>query len=376
MNALKKPIRWVIVLVVLVFLCGVLPRIFPPILPTIHVEPEPILCIGGDTLLNHCVGGFAFTNSMAAMLLVDALLIVLFLTATRKARLVPTGLQNFMEWIIELLYKQCQQVAGKNAPRVFPVGATVFLIVLFANYFELIPGVDSIGRVQHAEENAQGYEIDRNTPEGSLFIWLNTHCPVITQAEYDQLTPADQQARANAGCRAPIQEGAPIEFRGWVIVPTVRTASTDINVTLALALSIFGAIQIYGIINHIPPGRSGVGGVLTGTRRYLSKFFNVSGLRNEGVGKIFGAVDLFASILELIGEFVKIISFTFRLFGNIFAGTVLIFVTMSIIPYIAPVAPLLLEVFVGVIQAYVFMMLAWVFMGVAAQVHGEHSEAH
>jgi len=298
------------------------------------------------------------------------------LIATRKARLVPTGFQNFMEWIIELLYKQCQQVAGKHAARVFPVGATVFLIVLFANYMELIPGVDSIGRVEHAEGNTQGYELDRNTPEGSLFVWLNTHCPVITQAEYDRLSSSAKQARADAGCRAPTQNGAPAEFRGWVVVPTLRTATTDINLTLALALAIFGAIQIYGIINHIPPGKHGVGGALAGTRRYMSKFFNVSGLRNEGAGKIFGAVDLFASLLELIGEFVKIISFTFRLFGNIFAGTILIFVTMSIVPYIAPVAPMLLETFVGVIQAYVFMMLAWVFMSVAAQVHGEHSEAH
>ena len=374
MKALRKLIRWLIILAIFVFLCGVLPRLFPPILPTIHVEPEPVLCIG-DTLANHCAAGFPISNSMIAMAIVDAVLIIFFLLATRKAQIVPSGLQNFMEWIVELLYRQCQQVAGKNAPRVFPVGAAIFLFVLFANYMELIPGVDTIGRVQHAEENEQGYELSRNTPEGSFFVMLNTNCPVITEAKYNQLTPAQKQARAEAGCQGPIAEGAGPEFRGWVVVPTVRTVTTDINLTLALALVAFGAIQTFGIINHRPHNRTGVRATLTGIRRYLSKFFNVSGLRREGTGKIFGAVDLFASLLELIGEFVKIISYTFRLFGNIFAGTVLIFVTMSIIPYIAPVAPMLLEVFVGAIQAYVFMMLTWVFMGVAAQVHGEHSEA-
>ena len=374
MSALKKLIRWLIFLAIFVLLCGVLPRVFPPILPTIHVEPEPVFCIG-DTVANRCAAGYPITNSMIAMAIVDVVLIILFLIATRKAQLVPSGAQNFMEWIVELLYRQCQQVAGKNAPRVFPIGATIFLFVLFANYMELIPGVDTIGRVQHAEQNQQGYELSRSTPEGSLFLMLNTSCPVITETQYNQLTAAQKQARAQAGCQAPIPQGAGPEFRGWVVVPTVRTVTTDINLTLALALVAFGAIQTYGIINHRPLNQTGFRASLTGTRRYLSKFFNVSGLRREGTGKIFGAVDLFASLLELIGEFVKIISYTFRLFGNIFAGTVLIFVTMSIIPYLAPVAPMLLEVFVGAIQAYVFMMLTWVFMGVAAQVHGEHSEA-
>ncbi len=372
MNSLKKLIRWLIILALFVFLCGILPRLFPTILPPIHIEAEPVFCIGG-TLLNHCEGGFAITNSMVATFIVDALLIICFLIASRQPRLVPVGIQNLFEWLIELLYNQCERVAGANAPRIFPVGATIFLFVLFANYMELLPGVESIGYVRQVEENEQGYELDKNTPEGSLFVWLNPSCPVITQAEYDQLTPAARQARAEAGCREPIQEGE--EFRGWMVVPVVRTATTDINVTLALALVAFTSTQMYGIINHRPRNKKGIGATLAGIRRYSSKFFPVAGFRREGTGKIFGAVDLFAGLLELVGEFVKIISFTFRLFGNITAGTVLIFVMMSLLPYLLPLAPLLLEVFVGAIQAYVFMMLTWVFMSVAAQVHGEHSEA-
>ena len=377
MNAMKRLVRMVIVLGIFVLLCGILPRLVPTVLPTIRVEAEPVLCIGGD-LAHQCEGGFSITNSMIATLIVDALLIVLFGIVARRPKLVPSGLQNFLESMIELLYSQAEQVAGKNASRVFPIGATIFLFVFFANYMELLPGVDSIGYVHRAEKSVQGYERDRSTPEGSPVVFINVRCPVITQEEYDRLTPAARQARAEAGCREPIKtagEGEPEEDKGWVVVPTVRTASTDINVTLALALVAVAASQVYGVMNHMPHGQKGVRSVLTGLQRYLSKFFNIGGFRREGAGKIFGAVDFFASLLEGLGEFVRILSFTFRLFGNIFAGTVLIFVVMSLIPYVGPVAALLLETFVGLIQAYVFMMLTFVFMNVAAQVHGEHAEA-
>jgi len=379
MNAIARLIRWAVIVGLFVFLCGILPRLFPTILPTVSVEAEPVLCLGGD-LAHHCEGGFAVTNSLVATLIVDVALIAIFLIISRSPRLVPGRLQNFFEAFIEILYGQAEQVAGKNAARIFPVGATIFLFVFFANYMELLPGVESVGYVHHAEGDVQGYELDPSTPEGSFLVFLNPRCPVITQDAYDRLTPAAQQARAEAGCREPIHEAAEGEGesevdRGWTVVPTVRTASTDINVTLALALMVFISTQVYGAINHIPHDRKGVAGVLTGIKRYANKFFNTGGLKKPGPAKIFGAIDWFASLLEGLGEFVRIVSFTFRLFGNIFAGTVLIFVVMSLVPYVGPVATLLLETFVGLIQAYVFMMLAFVFMNAAAQVHGEHGEA-
>jgi F-type H+-transporting ATPase subunit a len=381
MASLGKLIRNLIIIGVIVFLCGFLPRLVPAVLPPILVEAEPVACIGGD-LLHHCEGGFPITNSMVATLIVDVLLIVLFLLATRRVKLVPSGLQNFMETIIELLYNQAEQVAGKNAPKIFPIGATVFLFVLFANYMELLPGIDTVGYVTHPENEAiQAYELDPSTPEGSFLVFLNPRCPIITEAEFDALDAGERQARVEAGCRVePLHESAAAtegeaehaENPGWAVVPTVRTATTDLNTTLGITIVVVIAIQIYGIRNHIPHGRSGIGGVLTGMRRYFGKFFNVSGLRKPGPAKIFGAIDLFASLLEGFSELIKFVSFSFRLFGNIFAGTVLIFVVMSLIPYVGPVATLLLETFVGAIQAYVFMMLTFVFMNVAAQVHEAH----
>jgi F-type H+-transporting ATPase subunit a len=368
MKAITRLFKIAIWLGIFVFLCGILPKLVPATLPPITVEAEPVLCVGGD-LLHHCEGGFAITNTLIATLLVDALLIIFFLIAARRPKLVPAGIQNFFEMIIDVLYSQARQVAGSNAAKIFPVGATIFLFVFFANYMELAPGVDSIGYVVRAEE-AQGYELSAESP----VALLNPSCPALTHEKFDALKDDEKAARATNGCKTPGADEE--ENKGWEVIPAVRTATTDINTTLALALAAVAATQVYGVMGHIPHGKKGVGAVLSGIKRYLSKFFNIGGLRKEGAGKIFGAVDLFASLLEGLSEFVKVISFTFRLFGNIFAGTILIFVVMSLIPYVGPVAALLLETFVGLIQAYVFMMLTFVFMNTAAQVHGEHAEGH
>lgn len=368
MTRFRKLVSRVIIIAIFMFLFGCsslfgipgLPQLVPTILPPILIEAEPVACIGGD-VLHHCEGGFPITNSMVATVIVDVLVIALFWAAARRPKLVPTGLQNFFEMFIEILYNQAVQVAGKNAPKVFPVGATIFIFVFFANYMELLPGIDSIGFVRHAEGNIQGYEL---VDESAPVVFLNPRCKVLSEKDLARLDEGERGARREAGCDDNAE--------GWTVVPTVRTATTDLNTTLAIALVAVASIQIYGIQGHIPHDRSGVGGVLIGMRRYFGKFFNVSGLRKEGPAKIFGAIDLFASVIEGFSELIKIVSFSFRLFGNIFAGTVLIFVVTFLVPYVGPVATLLLETFVGAIQAYVFMMLTFVFMNIAAQTHDEH----
>ena len=223
MNSMKKLIRIVIVLGVFVLLCGILPRLVPAILPTISIEAEPVFCIGGN-LANGCAGGFGVTNSLLATALVDVLLIGLFWSVTRKLKEVPSGTQNFLEAMIDILFGQARQIAGSNAAKIFPVGATIFLFVFFANYMELVPFVDSVGYVHHAEGKTQGYELDKSTPEGSAVVFINPSCKVITTDAFNRLTKAAQQARADAGCQAPIS--ATSEDKGWAVVPTVRTATT------------------------------------------------------------------------------------------------------------------------------------------------------
>jgi len=135
-----------------------------------------------------------------------------------------------------------------------------------------------------------------------------------------------------------------------VFIPILRGPTADINTTLALALIAMGMVQVYGFKFQ---------GI-----KYLKKFFNFSNPINGFVG-----------ILELVSEFSKVISFTFRLFGNIFAGEVLISVMTFLVPVIAPMPFYALEIFVGVIQGLVFLMLATVFMNMATLGHGadEHS---
>lgn len=139
-----------------------------------------------------------------------------------------------------------------------------------------------------------------------------------------------------------------------VIVPFIRSSSADLNVTIAIATVTVIAVQIFGI------GAIGAG-------KHFGKFFNFK-----------GPIDFFVGILELVSEFAKIVSFSFRLFGNIFAGEVLLTVVLFLVPYIVPLPFLALEIFVGIVQALVFAMLALVFLKMAVEEHGgeEHAKNH
>jgi F-type H+-transporting ATPase subunit a len=144
----------------------------------------------------------------------------------------------------------------------------------------------------------------------------------------------------------------------WVVLPYVRVPSTDLNMTLALALISFVSIQALGI------RALGLGG-------YLSKFLPFMSLINKPTG----AMDLGIGLLEMIGEFAKILSFSFRLLGNIFAGSILLFVISFLVPAIIPWALFLFEFGVGILQALIFALLTAIFMNSATIGHGEEGHA-
>ncbi len=150
----------------------------------------------------------------------------------------------------------------------------------------------------------------------------------------------------------------PEELHGEIInVPIFRSMNADVNMTLAVALISVISTQVFGI-------------AALGILPYAGKFF---------VPPWKDPVGTFIGILELIAEFAKIISFSFRLFGNIFAGEVLLVVISFLMPYVAPIPFLGLEIFVGFIQALVFSMLTLVFLKMAVTAHGghdEHEEGH
>ncbi len=137
-----------------------------------------------------------------------------------------------------------------------------------------------------------------------------------------------------------------------VPIPVFRSMNADVNMTLAIAAISVVMTQIFGI-------------AALGVAPYASKFF-VNPLRDP--------IGCFVGILELIAECAKVVSFTFRLFGNIFAGEVLLVVISFLVPYVAPLPFLGLEIFVGFIQAFVFALLTLVFLKMAVTAHtGDHA---
>ncbi len=137
------------------------------------------------------------------------------------------------------------------------------------------------------------------------------------------------------------------------LIPFLRSGSADLNTTIALSLIVVFTIQAAGII-------------ALGLRGYAKKFF-ISPFHKPYV------IGTFVGLLELLGEATKILSFSFRLFGNIFAGEVLLTVMLHLVPYVLPLPFLLFEIFVGFIQAFVFAMLTLVFLKMAMLPHEEHA---
>lgn len=151
-----------------------------------------------------------------------------------------------------------------------------------------------------------------------------------------------------------------------LFIPYLRGGTADINTTLALAL-----IAVVG--SHI------VGVITIGAWHHLNKFLNLKAFA-EIPGKIKSDVSIvlvnpikaFVGIVEFIGEIAKIASLSFRLFGNIFAGEVLLASMMALFAFFLPLPFMFLEIIVGLIQALIFSLLTLVFMTIAMESHEEH----
>lgn len=132
-----------------------------------------------------------------------------------------------------------------------------------------------------------------------------------------------------------------------VLVPIFRPPAADLNFTLALAL-------ISVVMTHY------ISLTTIGASAYIARFLS------------FNPIYLFVGILEIVAEFTKIISLSFRLFGNIFAGEALLTTISSLLAFIAPLPFMMLELLVGFVQATVFMMLTLVFITILAEKHEAH----
>jgi F-type H+-transporting ATPase subunit a len=254
------------------------------------------------------VAGFSITNTLIASWLSIIVLVVLFYVCTRKMKLIPGRLQNLAEMAVEALLSFVKSAAGeKHARLLFPAVATIFIYVITNAYLAMLPFF------------------------GTIVV---------------------------AG-----QEG---EF-----VPLFRSANTDINVPLSIAVMSFIFIEFWGMKS-------------LGASRYLGEFFNVGqlgrGVKELFTGKIrpaitnigFGFINLFVGLLEVFSHLIRIVSFTFRLFGNMTAGEILLLVSAFLIPFIFTIPFYGLELLIGFIQALIFAGLTLVFGIIAvAPMHEE-----
>ena len=299
----------------------------PTIAPNVFLPGEKI----GHPPINVPIINQPLTNTLVATFLTDIVVLSLGFYVWRKVssgNLVPSGFYNAFEALFEFLWNTAVSTAGrKNAIKFIPYMATIFIMVLVANWMELIPGVDSVGVLEPAHGKFTGYEAHSI---GSAY-WLDGRHEL----------PHDEG-----------HHGHHELCHSCTITPYVRAAATDLNFTLALALISVFMTQVFGF-SALKMG-------------HIGKFLNFSALVNKpGMG----LMDFAVGILELISEFAKILSFTFRLFGNIFAGQLLLFIMGSLVSFIIPTGLYLFEMFVGLIQAYVFSMLTLVFMSQATEAH-------
>jgi F-type H+-transporting ATPase subunit a len=253
--------------------------------------------------------GHSVPNTLPATWLTMLLLIVVSFFATRKIKLVPSGLQNAVEAIVEMFYGFIEGVAGAQAPLFFPLVATFFFFILISNWMGIFPGFGSVG------------------------VWAEHHGETV-------------------------------------LVPFFRSANAHLSTTVALATISVGATQYFGFKLL---GRSFLG-------RYFT-FKSDSAKKEKPAASGFAALigkmaifmervsNAFVGILELISEFIKIMSFSFRLFGNIFAGEVLLIVVSFLCAFLASLPFMALEIFVGFVQALIFSMLSLVFFMMATAHH-------
>ena len=157
---------------------------------------------------------------------------------------------------------------------------------------------------------------------------------------------------------------------GLSFIPYLRGGTADINTTLALAIMAVVGANIFGVLS-------------LGVWKTLNKYVNLKALgdifrkiRHEPTIILVAPITFFVGLIEIIGEFAKIASLSFRLFGNVFAGEVLLVSMAALVAYVVPIPFMFLELLVGVIQALIFAILTVVYFTIASSDHEEHEEGH
>jgi F-type H+-transporting ATPase subunit a len=292
----------------------------------VHVE------LAAETLFK--IGPVPVTNSMVTMWGVMAILILVFWAAARKKAAVPGKFQLIIEMIVDFIRNLVISTAGpKLGRKIMPLIMGLFVFILFANLSGLLPGMGTIGEWQEPEhETAAVTTTGETTTEDSH--------------ESTEATSTDESHDAAAVTKE--------EDHGKVLLPYLRAPNADINMTLAMALIAIVTVQLAGIRAH---------GVIGRVKHMADPPFLLP--------------------IEIIGEVSRVVSLAARLFGNVFAGEVLLGVMfafgeslkIAVIPFLFPVVFLFLEVLFSSIQAIVFSLLVLIYITLAAaQSHGHDEE--
>ncbi|MCP4166719.1 MAG: F0F1 ATP synthase subunit A [Chloroflexi bacterium] len=322
--------------------------------------PMPTIQLPAEKIPGLTIFGFPITNTFIATILADITVLLLGFFAVRKMKDVPSGLQNLAEWVWETFEGLVTDIAGKkDGGKWLPMFMTIFLFLLFANWWELVPGFDTIGIIEPLEVAyvESGGTVKNGSAKGTYLGF-----PSILRPEDGSITlTKEQQAHALAEAEAAEEHGEVYHgphdpehaSSGYTLLPFLRAAATDLNLPIALALVSIGLSQIIGFRR------------LRG--RYIRRFVLPVFTGNK-------LIDGFVGILEFISELAKIVSLSFRLFGNIFAGQVLLFVMAFLLAILLPLPFMGLELFVGFMQAFVFAILTVIFFEQSIHSHAGDEE--
>ena len=262
------------------------------------------------------IGSLPVTNSYinSTLALIGFIILAIFLNLGikkyYKKGLAPKGLLNFFESILSVVLSYIDRVTHdrKKTLKFLPIVGSLFLFILISNWMGILPGTGTIG------------------------IWEMHHGEIE-------------------------------------LIPLLRPANTDLNMTLSMAVLAVAVSHFLGIIT-------------IGFFKYVNRFIKLGDIYKavkslKPVNILTAIIEFFVGIIEIFSEIAKMISLSLRLFGNIFAGEVLLTVLAGLIAFAVPLPFMALEILVGFIQAMVFAMLALVYLVMATtEMHGAYEEEH
>ena len=290
-----------------------------------------------STSVDFTFRGIPFTNTMLSALLADLVLMAIALLVVRPYvrgnNPVPSKLYAGFEMLVDYFWTLVKNSVGvKWAWRVFPIVMTIFLLILVGELDQDASRVRN-DRMAQGSGSLRGQGVSGGANHRRF---LRTQCQ----------DPA-------AGVSAAAQETPKYE-----LVPFLRGAATDINFPASMAVFTVACIFVFGVW-----AQKGA---------FFEKYFP---LRRVISVPVFGVIDFLVGVLEFVLEFVKVISLSLRLFGNIFAGGLILLIIGSLTVVLIPAGLAAFELFVGTIQSYVFAMLALIFIQMAMAGHGGEGES-